>query len=508
MATALSGLCTPENLNQAFIDSEPWMHEQISDPTIRLQMPYWANMIDRAEFEMGKGYTHSKWQFHASPAPQTDALSLWHAMKQSTDTPESYEACNPPHHTVSYGFQKKSYSPYELILQTSDICLDDVVFQWEFEQQLNKIVASWRQITAMVWENWNRDNYHANTLILAAVDGFPTTGPASGNFGELPNVSGKSVGKLTQGILDILYERLVYQAGMYSMSMQGGNPVFGISTGMRDSHQLIKDDGGTREDFRYAKPDYLLQGYGEMLTYSRWMHMHDPFPPRYTIDSGGNWQRVWPHEAAATTIGTKWDISQAYIDAPYQISTVIMRGIYTNRIPPVVQRFGGDVVRTAPADYMGMFRWLNIPDPECNPDGTIGRWRAKFRCAPEPGDHDFGVSILHRRCDVQSAIVLCSEDEEAAGGEPVQAYIGSISAITDPASGSQITHDYTLATALPDNVDEGDVISVLRADGTTVIPATLTTITDTTHIVVTFAGAEDIDTNAPDKVIWDAFDQA
>ena len=185
-----------------------------------------------------------------------------------------------------------------------------------------------------------------------------------------------------------------------------------------------------------------------------------------------------------------------------------MRGIYTNRIPPVVQRFGGDVVRTQPADYMGSFRWLNIPDIECNPDGEIGRWRAKFRCAPEPGDHEFGVSILHRRCDVTDVIVLCDEDEEAAGGDPVQIYVGAISAITDPGSGSQITHSYTLTTALPDTVAEDDVISVIRADGTTTIAGTISTLTDTTHIVVTFAGAEDIDANAPTTVVWDSSDQA
>ena len=507
---AYGGLCDPSALNQAFIDSEPYVHEQITDPTIRLNMPYWANMVPRAAFEMGQGYTKSKWQFHASPAPQEDAMSLWHAMQQSSESAEGFQACNPPAHQVSYGFEKKQYAPYELVLETTDICLTDLSFQWEFEQQISKIVTSWTQITAMVWENWNRDNYHANTQILAAIDGFPATAGAS--MGVMPTVAslgGAGIGKLTQGILDTLYERLAYQAGMYSMGTMNGMPIFGANIGYRESKNLMNETGtiGTRDTVREWQPEWLMKGYGEMITYQRYAHAFDPFPPRYTVGPDGEWLRVYPHESASTTIGTKWDVAQAYIDAEYQVSTILMRGIYQNRIPPVVQRFGGDVVRTQPANYMGSFRWMNIPDMECNPDGEIGRWRAKFRCAPEPGDHDFGVSILHRRCDIPDVIVLCDEDESAAGGEPVQAYVGTISAITDPASGTQITHSYTLASALPANVDAGDTISVLRTDLTTVIPATLTTITDTTHVIVTFAGVEDVDANVPLKLIWDAFDQ-
>ncbi|MGI9647066.1 MAG: hypothetical protein ACR2OI_00960 [Acidimicrobiia bacterium] len=505
---AFQGLCDPAALNQAFIESEPFVHEQIADPTMKLNMPYWANMIPKAEYEMGQGYTKSKWQFHAAPAPQDDAMSLWHPMQKSAgdDPGPTFEACNPPVHTVSYGFEQKSYSPYELVLQTTDICLTDISFDWQFEQQVSKIVGSWLQITSMVWENWNRDNYHSHCTIMAASADLSNVGATVGALPSPATVG--SIGRLTQGFLDLLYERLFYQAGMYAMGNMGGSPMFGLNTSRRESKQLLRDDSATREDVRYWKPELLLNGYGDMPTYSQWVHMHDPFPPRYRLDGAGAWERVWPHSSAATTIGSKWDINVDYLNAPYQISSAIMQGVFTNRILPVVQRFGGDVVRTMPADYMGSFRWNNIPDPECNPDGEIGRWRAKFRAAPEPGDHDFAVGILHRRCDIQDVYQLCSEDESAGGGDPIQSYVGVISAITDPASGAQITHDYTLASALPATAAAGDTISVLRADLTTVILGTLTTITDTTHVVVTFAGAEDIDANAPAKLVWDSFDQA
>jgi len=466
------GFCAPSALNQAFIEQTETIAERIGEYSGK-NMPFWVGMVGRDFFQMGEGYTKQKYIFHSSPAPQTDANSLWTAITQSDD-PEGRASCNPPAVTLSYGFEQKTYTPYELTLATDDICLRDFEYFWQFRKQMDMIYSSFASITMQVWENWNRDTYGGECMIYAATEGSAVLSAVGASRGALPSINAIQIGYLTQGILELFYSILCRQAGLYAMGMESGSPVFGLITSQEDSKHLVFSDNERREDFRLADPSWLFKGLGAALTYQKFVHMHDPFCPRYDVDplNANQLVRVWPHKSASTTIGTKWDINPAYIDAPFQVSYIWVKDTFINRMFRPTTNFGGKATAD-PADFFGEFFWLNIQSEDCNPYREIGHYRARFRVAPEPGDHDFAIGILHRRCDVADVFNLCAEDDTT----PVAYYYVERNAST----GDCVDTDAETQTLQID----GNLQGYTDGDEVTLIHADITGITQTNNVPTT-----------------------
>jgi len=56
---------------------------------------------------------------------------------------------------------------------------------------------------------------------------------------------------------------------------------------------------------------------------------------------------------------------------------------------------------------MGDFRWVNEWNRTCNPDFTIGYWRAIFADAARPINPQVGYCILAARCGVYADLNSC-----------------------------------------------------------------------------------------------------
>jgi hypothetical protein len=103
-----------------------------------------------------------------------------------------------------------------------------------------------------------------------------------------------------------------------------------------------------------------------------------------------------PYKAVATTQGNKFDISSAYEGAAYEDSIVFHQDVFTCLVPKPLTSAGSNVTFD-PVNYMGDFKWKNIPHATENPDSTIGYFRAILSCGSKPIRPEWGTVIRHRR---------------------------------------------------------------------------------------------------------------
>lgn len=407
------GRMLPEMLNQGFFDAEQWINPVIADYS-KKYTGLWRSFIPRGVFPYGQGYTMKSRQFYGGLALQ-DSQRFWREMQPSrapdpgTGDP-GYDACRYDAPVVGYGLEEKNWKIYEAFRRTTDICLNDILFTWQFEQQLKLMFQMLGDITLGEWENFCREQYVNFTTKLVANAAMSEISFSLGADSiDLGATDPNSIGQLRQEMLDRLYMFLHRQCPMAAVSNVNGYPVFGLVTSAETSQELITKDAVAAENFRYANPSVLIEGIGNAMTYKHFAHMHDSMTMRFKIDVTDPTKliRVWPYKQTPTTIGESVRVDQEYIDAPFELSVILLNNVFRSLVPPAnPTNLSGH--EFGPADNMGEFKWINIRDREENLLGEKGFFFARFRAAPEPLTYyRDAVSILHRRC-TDVPVVICN----------------------------------------------------------------------------------------------------
>lgn len=390
-----------EELNDKFIAASPYFQPVISARAKRYNK-VWGKLVNRGTFEYGQGYVKSKFQFHGGTANQS-ASRIWKQMQSSVapnpDTNDAgYNACRYEASIVTYGIEKKQHAIFQTMRRTEDICLTDLLFKFDAEQHLAAIMTMLADVTLGEWENYIRDAYLSFCDKVICCEGLPRF---TASFGAdeigLGGVDLNKIGLLSQEVLNNMYQFLYREAGSGALGMKNGMPIFGVMSSAETLNALIKQNDTRRTDFRYKNPEFLVQGLGQMLEYENFAHMQDPETERYKVSADGTKLiRVWPYTSKATTIGMKTLIDREYIDAPFEITRVIVKEVVKVQVPQPNKSIGSAKF-DAIANY-GEFTWSNIKNDETNPLGEIGKWIARFRASPEPMENsDRAFAILHRR---------------------------------------------------------------------------------------------------------------
>lgn len=293
-----------------------------------------------------------------------------------------------------------TYNLQQAAINSPDICLNDLRFPVKRQEQLRNIMAVLTENTQYAWENRYRDEYsrlanfkiNANqTELLAGATAFSTT--------NLPS------SRLTQGILRFVYSKLIRDgAGTNAYGRENGAPVFLLITSPETSDDIIKLNADIRQDFRYAKPSELLTPLGVERSYGGFYHLVDTMTPRFDF-VGGAFVRRYPYVSTAATKGQKFVPNPAYFTAEYEDSIIFHADVFTSLVPKPVGATGQ--MAFDPQSYRGDFRWRNILDRTCNPDGTIGFFRAIFSSGSKPVFTNLGYVIRHKRCAADFGLVGC-----------------------------------------------------------------------------------------------------
>ena len=404
-----------EGLNTSFVRAEQYVHSAIANKS-KETMSIWRDLIGLGNFEYGRGYLMKKHSFYGGKELNTTA-SDWYQLKDYNDRTDSNDAsenaCEYDPVVTGYGFEEKKYTIYETTRKTEDICLRDIVFHWQFEQQLEMIFNSLADVTLGAWERWLRETYITFSTKLTVAEGFPSFSVDSAVNANgvvdskslrviTPGVALDQIGTLTQDVLDHQYMYLARQARSGKVSdSENGMPVFALVTSFETSTELIRKDSERNEDFRYAKPSFLLEGYGTVTGYRNFAHSHDLETPRYKVKEADGvtatkLERVYPYKHEATTIGNATNVDKDYVYAPFELSVIFLKNVFRGLVPenPTAvagATFGG-------ASNLGSYKWINIPDQTTNLLGEKGFMFARFNAAPEPLEQvDNAVTLLHRR---------------------------------------------------------------------------------------------------------------
>lgn len=320
---------------------------------------------------------------------------------------EASGTCAPEGAALGFAQTLTSYNLQQAAINSPDICLNDLRFPVKRQEQLRNIMAVLTENTQYAWENRYRGEYvrlAGNKIVATQAD---ITASTHGNDNVF--AAGPADSRLTQGILRYFYSKLIRDgAATNAYGRENGAPVFLLITSPETSDEIIKLNADIRQDFRYAKPSELLAPLGVERSYAGFYHLIDTMTPRYNWNSVANaWDPVYPYTTAAATKGTKFVPNPAYYTATHEDSIIFHPDVFTSLVPKPIGATGQ--MAFDPQSYRGDFRWRNIPDRVCNPDGNIGFFRAIFSSGSKPVFKNLGYVIRHLRCAEDLSLLSCPE---------------------------------------------------------------------------------------------------
>jgi len=307
-------------------------------------------------------------------------------------------ACNVAGHNIdSFGVDVLTVTLKKAAVNSPDICLDDLRFQWQVVDQIKNVTRVLAENAKWVWSQNYQIEYSAGCANKVNAVATPTIG-TSFPPGTPPT------SPLTFGILEEIHQELGYNGGSIKPTarVEDGTPVY-TAVGSNYTFNRLKNSSlNNRNDFRYfsfTEPDVLVGAptLGGKI-YHGYKFQTVQFPPRSDI-SGGAYVSRYPYSAEDATRGQKWIVNQLYKDADYEDTAIYHEEVMRVLIPKPLGTVGG-MTYLQQFSWAGEFVWRNIPSRDCNIDGNIGFFRALFAYGIKLERPDLGYVIRHLRCDI------------------------------------------------------------------------------------------------------------
>jgi hypothetical protein len=400
MPTPIPGTC--EAVNNILVQETGRINGEINKRVVR-RNPI-IGLLPKKEFPTGMGYVISNltWE-RALPASSEDT---WTPVQPSDDT-AAINSCLPPVEKITFGETLRTFFLTHKAFETPDFCIQDIQVSYQFERQIERMV----EVLAKVTE-WEIGNHYQNKYVAicghkltVSMTGVVDNGSGAFDTAVLPN------GRLTQGVLEDIYMYLHREGTDESaIGRVDGGDVYLLVTSAETSRDIIRANPDIRQDIRFAFQGYgndniLIQALGEARSYGGFKHLQNPYPPRYGFD-GTNYVRIEPFRQLQTSKGFMWVQSDLYKNAPYELSYVFIPNVCYIDVFNQVSNIAG-MSFNPNLDYLGRFTWVNEWHRTCNPDRTIGYFRAVMKDAAEPIHPELGFAILHARCGVDLALQGC-----------------------------------------------------------------------------------------------------
>jgi hypothetical protein len=357
----------------------------------------WVGLVKRGEFPEGMGITISSLTYERS-AP-TDAVPEWTAMTV-TDGQEG-GSCLPASTKIGIGSTQRTYNLSRRVLEGPDFCVTDLRYDFQLRDQLNNVINIISDYSKEEWEIRYRHDYLALVGHKTTVNGGQDTSTGTTWVGT------DATSELTQGVLNRVKVKLMRDGAIFSaLGKENGMAILTLVTDAETSDSIIFQNEDIRQDLRWGKPSELLAPYGVEKSYRGFYHLIDPFPIRYSDAAGATEVAAFSNTAA--TKGNKSQVNPNWENAGYMASFIFDPQVFHSLIPRPITNPHPDF-RFDPVTYLGDWKWRNILDRVCNPDGTIGFHRGHLGEAPKAVHPERGWAFLHKRCDAAlNLITACS----------------------------------------------------------------------------------------------------
>lgn len=306
-------------------------------------------------------------------------------------------ACSPTVINIGGGYINRDYNLNVIAFQTEVICLTDMQFKFQAEQQARARERGLTDFVVAYQADWHRVNNIG--MINTKVS---TTGAAVLDYNNDSNFnySGVSVPtvRLNWTHLGQLYDALNrIGAQEFAVGSAQGKPVYALNIGPGLQRALFQYDSLIREGVNFMdmgkdyNDNFLPRGIDSAI--NGMLPNTDLFPIRY--DSG--MVPIYPFANRAVTRGTQGWTNPNYLTvanggtAVYEAFSVMARNVYSRRPRPVgpiqisQQSFNA-------ITYGGEVRWYNNPDMAGNLQGNYGLYRVDIQQAAMPEYPELGFA--------------------------------------------------------------------------------------------------------------------
>jgi hypothetical protein len=313
----------------------------------------------------------------------------------------------------------RSVTLYQAATNTQDICLRDLEFDYQIEQQLSISVQNMAEATRLNWEQELANRYidlSGNKLIYTA--DVPTT---HGNSLTNPSDPNKGWGAtapaypLDWSVLDYVYEQLRYIVTPEDVAGidEEGKAVL-TAVGEYEAFNGLKlQDENFRADLRFMNaanegPQVLVgsPGLPAGRSFRGYKFETVQFAPRYDL-VGGTWVQRYPYKLEQKTNGNGLEVDPLYKDANYTDVVIFSKSVFDHLVP-APKNLPNGYEYSLDRDWTGEHRWRKVSiDKESNPDGFKGWWRSVYAYGPQLQRPDLGFVIRVQRCKKTFGEITC-----------------------------------------------------------------------------------------------------
>jgi len=478
--SVLQGL---QHYNQKMLTMAEHFDQFIMDKAAK-QPNVWHDRISRGVYQLFNGMIQ-KSNVYRGGLPVQAGLTDWKKIQLSKKTAPTFDNCAPgTPQTYTYAWETIQYEGFTTDWQSEPVCLKDLRFIDYAKEQLGMVVRSGVDFGTSILENWNREMYiyqavNAGRTAVLCEGALSFEDSSTYRFTYDPFVvdsdgdtyisfaDSLKISTLNWSYLDYIRQSLSDRAGEAALGRDSNMAMYGLMIDYIDFERFVLENDKLREDFRFAKPQDLIQGYNMgFKSYRGFILMHDPRQMRFKfshITSDVVYaKRVKPLKAGrAVTIGQVPEPNPEYYRAELAIGVIFMNEVFQNLFAPNLQNLGSGMVFGPAPGFTGEWQWINIKSPTTNMLGESGFFYGRFEIWPKPLMYSAECTVfLYRRCP-QSWRTGCEIQTRDDVG------VGAVAMAAVPVAGdfdsTTRTVTLTLAKKLAGGV--GDTVTINTDDG-------------------------------------------
>lgn len=377
-------------------------------------------------------------------------LDNWHKVEDSrrgvSEGVTAVDRCTYKPLTYDWAMESLDYTGFHRSWKSPVFCVDDFYTADKAKEQLALILKAGSSVVDDTRENFNREVYWWFASLaghcVVMTDGFsdfidsadcrftfdPFVPDTDGSGDQvimfaaslLPRVSA-----LNWTYLDYCKQWLTDMAANGAVANESGQSIFLAMMDVNEFERMVYNDDNLREDFRYAKPQQLIDGFSMGFKSYRGIALgHDPAQPRFAL------KRIKPAATAPVTavdmavlkrvaprrhgragiIGKIPETNPDYLNAEYGSITFFLRDVYTILVPKPLTSLGSGTSFGGGPNFNGQWSWINNKGPDTNILGNIGYFFARFEYYPKPEDNAANaIVLLYRRCP-GTVVTRCERD--------------------------------------------------------------------------------------------------
>lgn len=389
-------LCTPGQVQEAFINSPPVIQEQILDFSVK-HPNFNRDAYELAIWPNGAGTQMQQLVFRAEMPQIERGLDAWRKMCNNT-------GCNPgagPDCAYNFtelggtSFDRKVIELMSRDYRSPSYCVTDIQTTAAFKEVFAKIVE-----TLFAQVSWIKEfNIGQNIFTMLAKKYLVDSGGPKPNT-QNPYVyrppGATDLSNLNIELLEFFYERLRRLTSVVPYDVIDGSPIYALQASSQLLARLWRDDANLRQDLRFssfADPNLLKYNFMSSIR-GMFLPVATLYPRRFNV-VGGVFVEVLPFlHGIPAEVGTFTGMNEAYEDATHE--EILIHGKHPFKVyyMNTEQTLGGNSSFGPEPGFLENWVWVN-PQTDKDPLRRCGHYvtSAKIGVSPQFSEGIFGIIV-------------------------------------------------------------------------------------------------------------------